>query len=41
MYEIMLCGHKEYYHKSEKPDDICSGCEKTLKKQARMYMYAK
>jgi hypothetical protein len=39
--QVMLCGHKEYYIKSDKPDDICLKCEKTLKRKVRRYYYAK
>ena len=37
----MLCGHKEYYFKNDKPDDICLKCEKILKRQVRRHYYAK
>ena len=37
----MLCGHKEYYTKRAKTEDICVSCEKTLRRKVRRYYYAK
>jgi|TARA_R100001143_G_scaffold17896_1_gene19662 hypothetical protein len=39
--QIMLCGHKEYYYRGEKADDICSRCERIFKRKVRMHSYAK
>jgi hypothetical protein len=39
--QVMLCGHKEFYYKSEKADDICVRCEKTLRRKTRRYYFAK
>ena len=39
--QIMLCGHKEYYSKREKEEDICLRCEKILRRKVRRHYYAK
>jgi len=39
--QVMLCGHKEYYFRNEKADDICFRCEKILKRKVRGFKYAK
>jgi len=39
--QVMLCGHKEYYYRAEKPEDICTRCERILKRKTRGFRYAK
>jgi len=42
--QVMLCGHKEFYiysYRGEEADDICTRCEKTLRRKTRRFYYAK
>ena len=39
--QIMLCGHKEYYYKGIRSDDICARCERTFKRKERIHTHAK